>query len=132
MVNGDFSKGSAGWSGSDVLVKSESNGNQYASAVYGWAFYQDLSLEPGDYKLTADTRKGTSTTEEARMVIMFIDAAGKRTVAYANTYRHQGTGWEAMPATSITVPSSAVTTRVYLLTNGGSGYHDFDNIRLEK
>jgi len=63
LINGDFSSGTSGWSGTDVLVKKENSGNQYASAVYGWAFYQDLSLEPGDYKLTADTRKGTSTTE---------------------------------------------------------------------
>jgi len=131
MANGNFTGGTAGWSGSNVSVKSETNGNKYGSAIYGWNFYQNLNLTSGQYKLNAKTKKGTSATE-ARIVVMYIDAAGKRTVANAITYKHSGTGWENMSETLIDVPKTAVTTRIYLLTNGGSGYHDFDDISLVK
>lgn len=131
MVNGDFTQGTPGWSGSDVSVQSEENGNRFASAVYGWAFFQELSVGPGKYKLTAGTKKGTSATE-ARIVVMFIDASGKRTVAHENIYKHRGAGWESMPNITISVPASAAKTRIYLLTNGGSGYHYYDNLGLEK
>lgn len=129
MINGNFTDGTTGWSGKAVTVASEGNGNKYGSAIYGWDFYQDLNLTPGEYKLNGKTKKGTATTD-ARIVVMYIDAAGKRTVAHALTHKHAGSGWEAMKELVINVPKSAVTTRIYLLTNGGSGAHGFDNLSL--
>jgi hypothetical protein len=130
MVNGDFTGGTTGWSGKDVSVKMKQR-NKYGSAIYGWDFYQNLKLAPGTYKLNGKTKKGTSATE-ARIVVMYIDGAGKRTVAHDILKKHAGTGWEAMPEQVINVPKTAVTTRIYLLTNGGTGYHNFDDITLVK
>ncbi|MGI6685257.1 MAG: Ig-like domain-containing protein [Bacillota bacterium] len=129
MINGSFTNGKTGWVGTDVTLKSEANGNQYGLAPYGWSFYQDLALAPGEYKLNAKTLKGTAATD-ARIVVMYIDGAGKRTVAHTITHKHKGTGWEAMPEQTITVPASAATTRIYLMVNGGSGAHGFDDISL--
>lgn len=128
LKNGNFSAGKTGWSGTQVTVKQQGT-NYYGSNSYNWAFFQDVKIQPGSYRLTAQTRKGTAATE-ARIVVVAIDASGKRTVIGGKTYRHQGTGWENMPAIIFSVPQGTVTTRVYLLTNGGTGYHDFDNVSL--
>lgn len=131
ILNGDFTSGKTSWIGSGVLVKTESNGNAYGAAAYGWNFYQEIKLAPGQYRLSALAKKGTAASE-ARIVVMFIDSAGNRTVNSDILYKPVGTGWETIPAKTITVPQNAVTTRVYLLTNGGSGYQCFDKVRLEK
>ncbi len=130
LNNGDFSQGKQGWSAGGTL-KTEANGNKYVSNSYNWQLYQDLVLTPGqEYKLGAVTRRGTAKAEDARMAVAFINAAGDRTVAYDFRYRHKGTGWEAMPEKTVSVPAGTVTTRIYLLSATESGYHDFDNIVL--
>ena len=76
------------------------------------------------------TRRGTAKSADARVAVAFINSAGVRTVSYDFRYRHKGTGWEAIPGQTISVPSGTVTTRIYLLSATESGYHDFDNIVL--
>jgi hypothetical protein len=130
LNNGDFSRDKQGWSAGGNL-KTEANGNKYVSNSYNWQLYQDLALTPGqEYRLGALTRRGTAKSADARVAVAFINSAGVRTVSYDFRYRHKGTGWEAIPGQTISVPSGTVTTRIYLLSATESGYHDFDNIVL--
>lgn len=131
LNNGDFSHNSLGWAAGGV-IRTEANGNSYATNSYNWKFYQDITLTAGkEYKLSGQTIRGTAGTADARVVVAFIDAAGNRTVAYDFKYQHQGTGWETLPEQAITVPSGTVTTRIYLLSATTNGYHGFDNITLQ-
>jgi hypothetical protein len=130
VTNGGFSQDRQGWSAGGT-IKTEANGNKYATNNYNWQLYQDLSLTPGkQYKLSAVTRRGSAKTADARVAVAFINAAGTRTVPYDFKYQHQGTGWEAMPVQTIIIPAGAVTTRIYLLSATPDGNHDFDNIAL--
>jgi hypothetical protein len=127
IINGGFEKNQTGWSGSLVTIKTESNGNKYLTNGYNWQAYQDLNLSAGEYKLTAKTKKLTATTQ-ARIVLRYTDAKGN--YSYENLlYSHKGTGWEEMGKT-ITVPAGTTAVRLYLLVNGGSGEHGFDNVSL--
>ncbi|MDD3653279.1 MAG: hypothetical protein PHO01_03680 [Desulfotomaculaceae bacterium] len=133
IKNGDFSDGRTGWDvGKAGVIGVEASGNKYISNGYNWNLCQDLVLKPGKYVASAQTRKGSASTE-ARLVIMNLDAKGQ-TIS-ANTvdirHRHRGAGWESVPATEFTVPAGAAKTRVYLLVNGGSGVHHFDNISVK-
>lgn len=129
LVNGDFSAGRTGWSGTSGTVQQE-NGNNYISVGYTWGLYQDVPLTPGvTYLLTGQSRLGSASTG-ARVVTMFIDSQGNRTADRDVKYNHQGGGWEQLPAVTGTVPASAQKIRVYLLINGGSGTHEFDNLSL--
>lgn len=131
LTNGDFSQKILGWSAGGA-IRTETNGNIYATNSYNWQFYQDLTLTPGkSYKLSAQSIRGTAGAADARVVVAFIDAAGNRTVAYDFKYQHKGTGWETMPEQTITVPAGTVTTRIYLLSAVTTGYHGFDNITLQ-
>ncbi|NPV73022.1 MAG: hypothetical protein HPY89_04385 [Pelotomaculum sp.] len=132
VKNGDFSQGQTGWSGPDVVVKTESNGNKYGSAKYGWNFYQYVPVEPGaKYVLSASTRRG-SAASEARIAYFFYDAAGRQLASGDVLYKHKGTGWEQIPARTVTAPAGAARILIKLLVNGGSGTHDFDNISMKK
>lgn len=130
ITNGDFTLDRQRWSAGGT-IKTESNGNKYVSNSYNWQLYQDLKLAAGKkYNISAQTRKGTAGANDSRVAVAFIDAAGNRTVPYDFRYQHKGTGWEAMPAQTFTVPAGAVTTRIYLLSATPDGYHDFDKITL--
>ncbi|MCL6639592.1 MAG: hypothetical protein K6T80_07955, partial [Firmicutes bacterium] len=131
VKNGDFSQGQAGWSGSDVVVKTEAGGNMYGSARYGWNFYQYVPVTPGtSYSLSARSRKG-SAASEARVAYFFYDAAGRQLANGDVLYKHKGNGWEQIPARTITAPPQAAKVLLKLLVNGGSGVHDFDDISLK-
>jgi hypothetical protein len=130
ITNGNFSLDRQGWSAGGT-IKTESNGNKYVSNSYNWQLYQDLKLVAGkQYRINAQTRKGTAGVTDCRLAVAFIDASGNRTVPYDFRYLHKGTGWESMPEQTFTVPAGTVTTRVYLLSATDAGYHDFDNITL--
>ena len=130
VVNGDFSQGAAGWFGPDVVIKTEPNGNKYGSAKYGWNFQQYVPIQPGArYVLTAKTRKGNATTD-ARIAYFFFDSAGKQLTSASIMYKHQGSGWEQIPARTVTAPTNASRILIKLLVNGGSGTHDFDDVSM--
>lgn len=132
VVNGGFSQGPAGWSGTDVVVKTEADGNKYSSAKYGWSFYQYIPVQPGaSYVLSARSRKGTALND-ARIAYFLYDAAGKQLASGDVLYRHSGTGWEQVPARTLTAPAGVAKIQIKLLVNGGSGTHDFDDISLKK
>lgn len=128
VVNPGFENGKQGWQGSAVAVE-KSETNYYASAGYTWKFYQDVAVTPGKtYTFTAGTRKGTAGSQ-ARVVVGYWDAdkfKALRDIKYA----HSGSGWENTPPVSFTVPAGVNKCRVYLLINGGSGRHYFDDIRM--
>ncbi|MFA5384987.1 MAG: Ig-like domain-containing protein [Eubacteriales bacterium] len=129
IVNGDFSQGIKGWVNLNNSAKVNStNGNYYLTNKYNWDFYQNLNLAPGTYKLTARTKKGTST-KGTRIVIQFRFSNGTKTAPYDSGYKNAGTGWESMPAMTINVPAGASVTRIYLLSNV-SGTQHFDDITL--
>jgi len=131
VVNGDFSQGLTGWSGPDVVVKTDSDGNKYGSAKYGWNFYQYVPVTPGaQYALNARSRKGDATTE-ARIAYFFYDASGKQLSTGNVLYKHKGAGWEQVPAQTVTAPANAAKILIKLLVNGGSGIHDLDDISLK-
>lgn len=134
VQNGNFNSDRTGWDvGKGGVIGVEANGNKYISNGYNWGLAQDLVLEAGkSYLITADTRKGTAGTA-ARIVIMGVDASGKLITAdpVDIKYTHRGAGWESMGATEFTVPPGAVKTRIYLLVNGGTGSHDFDNVSVK-
>jgi len=130
--NGSFSQGAGGWSGPGVAVKSESGGNKYGSAKYGWNFYQYVTVQPGaKYVLTAKTRQG-SAGSDARIAYFFYNSAGKQLTSGSVLYKHKGTGWEQMPRQTVTAPAGAARILIKLLVNGGSGAHDFDDVSLTK
>ncbi|MDD4170080.1 MAG: hypothetical protein PHD36_07490 [Desulfotomaculaceae bacterium] len=133
VKNGDFSDGRTGWDvGKAGVIGVEASGNKYISNGYNWNLCQDIVLKPGKYVANGLTRKGNAGAE-ARMVIMSLDSKGQAITA--NTvdirHKHKGAGWESMPATGFTVPAGAAKTRAYLLVNGGSGVHYFDNISIK-
>ncbi len=129
IKNGDFSQGVQGWVNLNNSAKINStNGNYYLTNTYNWDFYQNLTLSPGIYKLTARTKKGTSA-KGARIVIQFRFSNGTKTVPYDSGYKNTGTGWESMTAMTIKVPAGAPVTRIYLLS-GGSGNQHFDDLTL--
>lgn len=129
LVNGDFSAGRSGWSGSSGTIKQE-NGNSYIAIGYTWGLYQDVPVTQGQaYRLAGQTRRGDAASG-ARVVTMFIDGQGNRTVDQDVKYAHRGAGWEQLPAVTGTIPAGAHKLRVYLLVNGGTGTHDFDNFSL--
>ncbi|MFA7466638.1 MAG: hypothetical protein WCY82_00005, partial [Desulfotomaculaceae bacterium] len=128
--NSGFSLGTEGWSGPDVVVKSESDGNKYGSAKYGWNYYQYVTVQPGaKYVLTAKSRKGNAAAH-ARIAYFFYDSAGKQLTSGNVLYKHQGTGWEQMPSQTVTAPSNAARILIKLLVNSGSGTHDFDDVSM--
>jgi len=132
VKNGNFSRDKADWIGPDVVVKTEVNGNKYGSAKYGWYFYQYVPVEPGaKYTLKARSRKGSAATE-ARIAYFFYNAAGKQLSSGSILYKHKGTGWEQIPAQTVTAPAGAAKIQIKLLVNGGSGTHDFDDISMKK
>lgn len=129
LTNGDFSKGRTGWSGTGGTVRTES-GNGYATVSYSWQFYQEVDVNPGTtYQLGGQTRRGTAGTE-ARVVAYVLDGKNNVLASKEIKHAHRGTGWEQLAGTGITAPAGAVKMRVYLLVNGGSGTHDFDNLTL--
>ncbi|HAU32211.1 MAG TPA: hypothetical protein DCW46_08165, partial [Desulfotomaculum sp.] len=130
IINGNFNLGGTqGWVNLNNSVKiNSSNGNYYLTNTYNWNFYQNLTLTPGVYKLTARTKKGTST-KGARIVVQFRFDNGTKTAPYDFGYKNAGTGWESMPAMTIKVPAGASVTRIYLLS-GGSGNQHFDDLTL--
>lgn len=128
VVNPGFENGRQGWQGSSVKVE-KSGSNHYASTSYTWKFYQDAGVTPGKtYTFTADTRKGTAGSQ-ARVVVGY-KAGGKFKVLQDVKYSHTGSGWEKVPPARFTVPAGVKTVRIYLLINGGSGRHYFDDISL--
>jgi len=132
VKNGDFSQGKAEWTGPDVVIKTETGGNSYASAKYGWYFYQYVPVEPGNkYAVSARSRKGNAVTE-ARIAYFFYNAAGKQLSSGSIMYKHKGAGWEQIPAQTVAAPAGAAKIQIKLLVNGGSGTHDFDNISMKK
>ncbi|RJQ29718.1 MAG: hypothetical protein C4589_04475 [Peptococcaceae bacterium] len=132
IVNGDFSRDKTGWGGRDVVVKTESNGNKYGAAKYGWAFYQYVPVEPGtQYILTAGTRKGTAASR-ARIAYFYYNEEGKQLASKSIYYSFKGNGWEHIPASVLTAPAGASKVLIKLLVDGGSGTHDFDNVSLIK
>lgn len=133
IKNGDFKSGHKDWNGSKI-IGIDANGNKYISNGYNWGVYQDLFLNPGKhYQINAQTRKGSAVTP-ARLVVLYIDDSGKyiRKNLVDIRHKHNGAGWESMPATEFTVPGGAVKTRVFLLINGGKGNHHFDNISIKE
>jgi len=134
VKNGGFDNGRTGWDvGNSGVISTETNGNKYVSNGYNWSFGQDLTLTPGKrYVVNAQTRKGNATTE-ARIVVAGIDSQGKLITqgALDIRHKHRGAGWESIPATQFTVPAGAEKVRVYLLINGGTGSHYFDNISIK-
>jgi len=132
IKNGDFSQDKAEWTGADVVIKTEVNGNKYGNAKYGWLFYQYVPVEPGaKYILSGKSRKGNAVTE-ARIAYFFYNAAGKQLSSGNILYKHKGTGWEQIPAQTVAVPAGAVKIQIKLLVNGGSGTHDFDDLSMKK
>ena len=132
VKNGSFSQGQAEWVGNDVVVKTETNGNKYGSAKYGWSFYQYVTVQPGaKYVLTARSRKGNAASD-ARIAYFFYDAAGKQLSSGDIVYKHKGTGWEQIPSRTVTAPAGAAKIQIKLLVNGGSGTHDFDDVSMKK
>ena len=132
IQNGDFNSNRTGWLGNRGVIGTDTNGNKYISNDYNWGLFQNLSLQPGQrYVINAQTRKGNATTT-ARILVTGIDSGGKLIKANQLDMRHnhKGSGWESFAATELTVPAGAVTTRIYLLTNGGTGIHQFDNISV--
>ncbi|KAF1085956.1 Y_Y_Y domain protein [Sporotomaculum syntrophicum] len=131
ITNGDFNAGMTGWvnNRSSAVINSEANGNKYLTNTYNFDFFQVLNLKPGTYTLNAKAKKGTAA-QSARIVIQFFHSNGSNTVPYAFTYSNKGSGWEAMPEMTVKVPDTAITTRVYLSVNGGSGNCHFDDISL--
>lgn len=129
IVNGNFQKGGADWHTSGGEVAQEESGNLYALSGYTWQFYQDIDVKSGEkYILKAQTRKVTGS-DAARIVVVFMDAQGNRTVGPDLVYNHGGTGWENIPAENITIPGGAVKIRLYLLSNGSSK-HGFNNVSM--
>jgi hypothetical protein len=128
LTNGDFSKGRTGWSAGGTQV-SESNGNSYMTNVYNWQLYQDLSLKPGSYKVSASVKKGTGS--EARLVVFFIDSKGNRTLGRDIRYTVKGSNWETIPEQTFEVPATAATTRFYLLSAYEGLTVGFDNISVK-
>ena len=91
IVNGNFDNGLQGWSGG--TLKADSN-NKYAQNGYNWSFFQDVTVIPGaTYVVDAQTKRGTGNAP-GRMVLMFIDNKGDRTVARDITHEYKGSGWE--------------------------------------
>lgn len=132
LQNGDFSQSTLGWVGSAANIFTEANGNKYASNSYTWRLYQDFTISPGWQLLfTGRTRKGTNPTA-GRVVIGFITHTGVLKVGADIRHTHVGSGWEQFPSQKITVPSDAASGRIFLLTNGGSGTHFFDDISIKR
>ena len=132
IKNSGFGADATSWvnSGNSGSIKTEPSGNKYLSNSYNFDFYQELKLEPGTYKLNARTQKGTAA-ERARVVVRFYHQDGSNTVPYNIRHQHSGTGWESIPEATIEVPSTQVSTRIYLSVDGGnSGTHNFDDITL--
>jgi len=132
ITNGDFSSGLQGWANetSTAVINTESNGNKYVSNNCSWGFYQKLNLQPGDYKLNMKAKKGTANMS-ARVVVQFFKQDGTYTVPYAFKFNNNGSGWEAMPEMTITVPSTTAYVRIYPSVDAGStGTYYFDDISL--
>ncbi|MTI85412.1 MAG: hypothetical protein FH756_16345 [Firmicutes bacterium] len=130
LINGDFSNGGSGWTTSGGELAQGSNGNIYASAGYSWQFYQDVDVAPGkNYVLSGETRFGTARTE-ARVVAYLLDGQGNPVDSKEIRHKHSSYNWEQLSDLQIRVPSTVNKLRIYLLVNGGSGTHDFDNISL--
>ncbi|SFQ98720.1 N-acetylmuramoyl-L-alanine amidase [Desulfoscipio geothermicus] len=132
LQNGDFSQNSQGWEINDTYIQTEANGNKYGVSNYTWRFRQDFPVNPG-WKIIFNgrTRNGGSPNA-ARVVIGFINYSGTLKVVSDIRHTHQGNGWESFPRQELTVPSHAVKGRVFLLTNGGTGVHHFDDISIKK
>ncbi len=130
LINGDFSNGGSGWTTSGGELAQGDNGNKYASAGYSWQFYQDVDVTPGkNYVLSGETRFGTARTE-ARVVAYLLDGQGNPVESKEIRHKHSSYNWEQLSDLQIRVPSTVNKLRIYLLVNGGSGTHDFDNISL--
>ncbi|NLW37072.1 MAG: hypothetical protein GXY90_00690, partial [Peptococcaceae bacterium] len=128
VINGDFSRDKQGWSAGGSIA-TEGNGNKYAVNDYNWQLYQDLRLQPGNYSLQVQTKKGTGS--EARICVFFIDSKGNRTLNKDIRYTIKGAGWEEVPEIKFSVPASAATTRIYLLSPDTKTV-GFDNITLKQ
>ena len=132
LQNGDFSQSILGWVGSAANILTEANGNKYAANSYTWRVYQDFTISPGWQLLfTGRTRKGANPTA-GRAVIGFITHTGVLKVGADIRHTHVGSGWEQFPSQKITVPPDAASGRIFLLTNGGSGTHFFDDISIKR
>lgn len=130
ILNGDFSS-TTGWGGISSKVFTETN-NAYVSNGYNFNLYRDIAVTPGEkYALNAKTRKGTATAN-ARLSYQFLDAQGK-SISYSDNnvlYSLQSNTWENIPTKFLTPPQGTVKMRLFILVNGGTGTHDFDDISL--
>lgn len=130
LQNGDFSRGSQGWKGTAVKTNSESNGNKYGVNQYNWNFYQDFAVSPGAKLVFNGRTRNGGNPNDARVVIGFFNPKGTLKAVADIKYTHTGSGWEQFPRQMLNAPSYASTGRIYLLTNGGSAIHHFDDISI--
>ena len=132
ISNGDFSAGTAGWTNLNNAgtIRTASDGNKYLANSYNFDVFQEFSPASGEYKLNIKTMQGSANTG-ARVVIQFRDAGGNKTVPYDLEYTNRGSGWEAMPETTVQVPTGVKVMRIYLLAGSGTtGTQYFDDVTL--
>ncbi|HEX3031701.1 MAG TPA: Ig-like domain-containing protein [Bacillota bacterium] len=128
LVNGNFTQGKTGWY-SGTIVK-DSTGNQYVTNGYNWMVRQEVTSIPGTkLVVNAQTKKGPSTAD-ARIVLIFTDAAGNKLRTDSFLYHHKGTGWESFPTQTLTKPAGTAKMTIYLLANSGTATHSFDNVSV--
>jgi hypothetical protein len=132
VINGSFSSGIDGWVLAGGRIRSEADGNKYLEAENNWQNYQIVTLEPNTvYNFSASTRRNKGE-QEARLKIIFFNKHAQRLGWYSIHYKHQGSGWENIPAQTIKVPDGTAETIIYVLADREKEVHDFDNISLTK
>ncbi len=132
IENGDFSSNLQGWSNKNnsAKISRDSSGNPALTNTANYDFFQEINLQSGNYKINARTHAGTSQ-KAAMIVIVFYQADGSHTTAYAFKHQHTGKTWEPMQEMNIHVPATVVKARIFLTVEpGDSGYHHFDDVTL--
>ncbi len=132
IENGDFSSNLQGWSNKNnsAKISRDSSGNPALTNTANYDFFQEINLQPGNYKLNARTHAGTSQ-KAAMVVVVFYQADGSHKTASAFKHQHTGKTWEPMQEMKIQVPDTVVKARIFLTVEpGDSGYHHFDDVTL--
>ncbi|AGL03389.1 Ig-like domain-containing protein [Desulfoscipio gibsoniae] len=132
IENGDFSAGLQGWlnKNNSAKISRDSSGNPALTNTFNYDFFQEINLQPGNYKLNARTYAGTSQ-KAAMIVIMFYHRDGSHTTDYVFKHQHTGKGWQSINEMNIKVPATVVKARIFLtVESGDNGYHHFDDVTL--
>jgi len=132
IVNGDFSAGLQGWvnKNNSAQIRLDSTGNPALTNTFNYDFFQEIILQPGNYKLNARTHAGTSQ-KGAMILVVFYQQDGSHTTDYVFRHQYAGKTWESMQEMNINVPATVVKVRIFLtIESGDNGYNYFDDVTV--